>query len=98
MELIEDQRRRGGPGKSAQPKIPPPPPRSPPPAPQPSLPSRTEQANPKRKKERKGKDMMETGRSRPTRKEEAQQAVKQQKVSQVSSRGAEMTDIQALMP
>ena len=36
---------------------------------------------------------METGRSRPTREEEAQQAAKQQKVSQVSSRGAEMIDI-----
>ena len=37
---------------------------------------------------------MKTGRSRPTREEEAQQAAKQQKVSQVSSRGAERTNIQ----
>ena len=42
MELIEDQPGRGGPGKSVQPKLPPPPSKSPPPTPQPSLPSRTE--------------------------------------------------------
>ena len=98
MELIEDQPGRRGPGKSAQPKLPPPPPRSPPPAPQPSLPSRTEQANPKRKSEQKGKDVMETRRSRPTHKKEAQRAAKQQKVSQVSNRGAERIDIQPPEP
>ena len=85
MELIEDQSRRGGPGKSAQPKLLPPPPKSPPFAPQPSLPFRTEQADPKRKIDQKGKDVMEIGRSRPTREKEAQRAAKQQKVSQVSS-------------
>ena len=42
MELIKDQPGRGGPGKFAQPKLPPLPPKSPPPAPQPSLPSKTE--------------------------------------------------------
>ena len=41
---------------------------------------------------------METGRSRPTHEEEAQRATKQQKVSQVSSRGAERTDIQPPRP
>ena len=85
MELIKNQPRRGGPRKFAQPKLPPPPSKSPHLAPQPNLPSRTEQANPKRKSEQKGKDVMETRRSHPTRKEEAQRAVKQQKVSQVSS-------------
>ena len=49
LELIKNQLGKGGPGKSAQPKLPPPPPKSPPLAPQPSLPSRTEQADPKRK-------------------------------------------------
>ena len=93
MELIKDQSRRGETGKSAQPKLPPLPPKSPLPAPQPSLPFRTEQADPKRKKVQKGKDVMEIGRSRPTREEEAQRAAKQQKVSQVSSRDAERTDI-----
>ena len=57
-----------------------------------------EQANLKRKREQKGKEVMETGRSRPTREEEAQRAVKQQKVSQVSSRGAERTDTHPLEP
>ena len=33
MKFIEDQRRRGGPGKFVQPKLPPPPPKSPPRAP-----------------------------------------------------------------
>ena len=41
---------------------------------------------------------METGRSHPTHEEETQRAVKQQKVSQVSSRGAERTDTHPLEP
>ena len=98
MELINDQSGRRGPGKSAQPKLPPPLPKSPSPAPQPFLPSKTEQVDQKRKREQKGKDVMETGRSRPTHEEKAQRAAKQQKVSQVSSRGAERTDIQPLEP
>ena len=56
MELIEDQPRRGAPGKSTQPKLPPPPPKSPLPPPQPSLPSRPEPADPKRKRKQKGKE------------------------------------------
>mgnify|MGYP006869239236 FL=1 len=72
MELIEDQLGRGAPGKSTQPKLPPPPPKSPLPPPQPSLPSRPEPTHPKRKKEQKGKDVVETERSRPTREDEAQ--------------------------
>ena len=51
MELIEDQPVKRGPAKSAQPKFPPPLSKSPPLAPRPSLPSRTKQANSKRKKE-----------------------------------------------
>ena len=92
MELIEDQLGKGGPGKSAQPKLPPPLPKSPTRVPQPTLPksptrvpqptlpSRIEQADPKRRREQKGKDVTETGRLRPTHEEEAQQAAKQQKV------------------
>ena len=98
MELIEDQPGRGALGKSTQSKLPPPPPKSPPLAPQPSLPFMIEQANLKRKREQKGKEVMETGRSRPTREEEVQRAAKQQKVSQVSSRGAERTNIQPPEP
>ena len=98
MELIEGQLGRGGPGKFAQPKLPPPLPNSPPRAPQPNLPSRTEQPDLKRRIEQKGKDVMETGRSRPTHEEKAQRAAKQQKVSQVPSGRVERTDIQPLGP
>ena len=72
MELIENQPRKGGPGKSIQPKFPPLPPKSPLHAPQPTLPSRVEQVDPKRRREQKGKDMVETGRLRPTSEDEAQ--------------------------
>ena len=41
---------------------------------------------------------MKTGRSRPTREEEAQQAAKQQKVSQESHRGVERVDTQPPEP
>ena len=51
MELIKNQPGRGGPGKFAQPKLPPPPLKSPPRASQPTLPSRIEQADPKRRRE-----------------------------------------------
>ena len=81
MELIEDQPRKGALGKSTQPKLPPPPSKSPPHAPQPIRP---EPANPKRRRKQKGKEVVETRRSRPTREEEAQQATKQQKVSHMS--------------
>ena len=41
---------------------------------------------------------METGRSRPTHEDEAQQAVKQQKVSQASQQGVERGGNQPLEP
>ena len=72
MELIEDQPGRGASRKSTQPKLPPPPPKSPLPPPPKSLPSRTEPADRKRKKEQKGKNVVVTKRSRPTREDEAQ--------------------------
>ena len=87
MELIKDQPGRGALGKSTQPKLPPPPPKSPFPPSQPSLPSKLEPADSKRKREQKGKDVMETGRSRPTREDKAQRVAKQQKVSHASQRG-----------
>ena len=58
--------RSGETGKSAQPKLPPPTPRSPPRAPLPTLPFRTEQVDPKKRREQKGKDIMETGKPRPS--------------------------------
>ena len=77
MELIKDQPGRGALGKSTQPKLPPPSPKSPLPPPQPSLPSRPEPADPKRKREEKRKDVVETGKSCPTHEDEAQRAMKQ---------------------
>ena len=70
MKLIENQPGKGGPGKSVQPKLPPPPPKSPLRAPQPNLPSRTKQVDPKKRREQKGKDVIETGRTHPTSEEE----------------------------
>ena len=93
MELIENQLGKGGPGKSAQPKLPPPPPKSPLYAPLPTFPSRVEQVDPKRRREQKGKDVVEIGRPRPTSEEEAQQVAKQQKVNHAPNRGAERGDI-----
>ena len=81
MELIKDQPGRGALRKYTQPKLPPTPLKSPPPAPQPLRPK---PADPKRKREQKGKDVVDIGRSCPTREDEAQRAAKQQKVSHVS--------------
>ena len=76
MELIEDQPVRGAPGKSTQPKLPPPPPKSHLPPPQPSMPFRLEPTDSKRKRKQKGKDVVETERSHRTREVEAQRVVK----------------------
>ena len=66
MDLIESQLGRDALRKSAQPKLPPPPPKSPLPPPQPPVPHRPDPADPKRKREQKGKEIVETGRSRST--------------------------------
>ena len=58
QELLESQPGRGEARKPSQPKLPPPPPRSPPRAPQPPPPSKTEQVDPKRRREPKGKEVM----------------------------------------
>ena len=80
MDLIESQPEKDAPGKSTQPKLPPPPPKSPFPPPQLSLPSKPEPANPKRKREQKGKEVVEAGRSCPVHEDETQRAAKQQKI------------------
>ena len=72
MELIENQPGKGVPGKSTQSQILPPLLKSPPPAPQPPQSIRPEPADPKRKREQKRKEVIETGRSRSTCEEEAQ--------------------------
>ena len=68
LDLIKSQPRKDAPGKSTQPQLPPPP--------QPSLPPRAESLDPKRKREQRGKEVLEAGRPRPTLEEETQQAVK----------------------
>ena len=98
QELLEIQPGRGEAGKPSQPKLPPPPPKSPPRAPQPPPPSRTEQVDPKRRREPKGEEAMEARRPCPSNKEKAHRASKQQKTSHAPSRGAERVDIQLLEP
>ena len=71
MELIENQLGKSASGKSTQSQIPPPFPKSLPPAPHRPQPIRLEATNPKRKREQKGKDVIETGRPRPIYEDEA---------------------------
>ena len=94
QELLESQPGRGEAGRFVQPKLPPPPPKSPPRAPQPPLPSRTEQPDPKRRREPKGNEVMETGRTHSSSEEEACRPTKQLKISNVPSRGLEMEELQ----
>ena len=78
MELIENQPRKNAPGKPTQSQILSLPTRSPPPTPhQPLQPVRADVAELKRRKELKGKDVVNAGKSRPTREEDAQRATKQ---------------------
>ena len=76
MELIKSQPEKDAPRKSTQPRLPPPPPKSPLPPSQPFLPSRPDPADPKRKREQKGKDVVDSRRSRPAHEDETQRAVK----------------------
>ena len=76
MELIKNQPGKSAPGRPAQSQIPPPPTKFPSPAPhqppyQPPQSIRAEAADLKRRREQKGKDVVDTGKSRPTREEEA---------------------------
>ena len=76
MDLIESQPERDASGKSAQPKLPPPLPKSPLPPPQPPQPPRLDHADPKRKKEQKGKEVVDARRSRLVHENETQRAAK----------------------
>ena len=93
QELLKSHPVRGEARKPSQPKLPPPLPKSPPRIPQPPPPSRTEQVDPKRRREPKGKEAMKTGRARPSNEDEAHRASKQQKTNHGPSRGAEREDI-----
>ena len=67
MDFIESQPERDALGKSMQPKLSPPPPKSLFPPPQPPRP---DYADPKRKREKKGKEVVDVGRSRPAHEDE----------------------------
>ena len=98
QELLESQPVRGETGRPTQPKLPPPPPKSPPRAPQPAPPSRTEQPDPMRRREPKGKEVMKTGRTHSSSEDEAHRPTKQLKISNAPSRGPEMGELQQPEP
>ena len=86
MELMENQLEKNAPAKSTQSQIPSLPSKSPPLAPHqpshhPPQPVRADAAELKRRREQKGKDVVDAGKSRPTREEDAQRTAKQQKTS-----------------
>ena len=85
QELLESQPGRGEAGKPSQPKLPPPLPKSPHRAPQPPPSSRIEQVDPKRRRELKGKEVMEPGRPRSSSEEKAHRPFKQQRTSHAPS-------------
>nr|XP_023928937.1 actin cytoskeleton-regulatory complex protein PAN1-like [Quercus suber] len=87
MDLIEDQPGRGVPRKSTQPQLSPPP-KSPLPPPSTSQPSRPEAHDPKRRREPKDKNVVETGGPRPTHEDEIQHAAKEQKLDDERKRQA----------
>ena len=98
QELLESQPGRGEAGRPAQPKLSPPPHKSPLRAPQPPPPSKTEQPDPKRRREPKGKEVIETGRTRPSSEEEAHRPTKQQKISYAPSRRPKRGEVQLPEP
>ena len=98
QELLESQLGRGEAGKPSQPKLPPPPPKSPPRAPQPPPPSRIEQVDPKRRREPKGKEVMEPRRPHSSSEEEAHRPFKQQRTSHAPNRESERGDVQLPEP
>ena len=94
LDLIESQPGKDALGKSTQPQLPPPHPKLPPPSPQPSLPLKVEPVDLKRKREQKGKEVLEAGRPCPTLEEETQLATKQQKTGQAGQRGSKRRESQ----
>ena len=98
QELLESQPGRGEAGKPFQSQLPPPSPNSPPRAPQPPPPFRVEQVDPKRRKELKGKEVMEPERPHSSSEEEAHRPTKQQRTSHAPNRGSERGDVQLPEP
>ena len=103
LELMEGQPGKSAPSKSTQSQTPSLPTRSPLPTPhrpsrQPPQPARPDAAELKRRKEQKGKEVVDVGKSRPPRKENAQRAAKQQKTRHQAPRGQERSDSQLSEP
>ena len=91
------------PAKSTQSQAPSFPARTPPPAPrqptrQPPQPARSDTADLKRRREQKGKEVADVGKSHPTREEDTQRAAKQQKTRHQVTRGQERSDSQLPEP
>ena len=72
QDLLESQWGKDVPGKVAQSKPPTPPP--------PALPLQLEPARLKRKRELKGKEVMDTGKTHPSQRDEAQKVAKKIKM------------------
>ncbi|XP_030948961.1 uncharacterized protein LOC115972867 [Quercus lobata] len=103
LELMEGQPGKSAPAKSTPSQASSLPARSPSPAPhqpprqspQPALPNAVEL---QRRKEQKGKEVADMGKSHPTREEDAQQAAKLQKTRHQVVRGQERSDSQLSEP
>ena len=65
---------------------------------QPPPPSRIEQPDPKRRREPKGKEVVETGKTRSSSEEDAHRPTKQLKISNAPSRGLEKGEVQQPQP
>ena len=78
QDLLESQPGKDAPGKVAQSKLPTPPP---------ALPLQLEPAGLKRKREPKGKEVMDTGKIHPSQEDEAQRAAKKIKIGQKGVEG-----------
>ncbi|XP_030964798.1 chromo domain-containing protein cec-1-like [Quercus lobata] len=99
LELMKGQPGKNVPAKtipsqasSLPTRSPPPAPRQPPrSSPQPALPNAAEQ---KRRREQKGKDVVDTSKSRPNREEKAQRAAKQQKTKHQAARDQDKSNSQ----
>ena len=98
LRVAGEPARKGRSWEACPTKLPPPPPKSPLRAPQPPPPSKTEQPDLKKRREPKGKEVMEIGRPHPSIEEEAHRPTNQQRVSHAPSRGPEMGEAQLPEP
>ncbi|XP_065626486.1 uncharacterized protein LOC112010771 [Quercus suber] len=88
----------GQPGRVVEKQVQVQPPSLPPPSPQSSQPTVTEPSDPKRRREPKGKEVMDTGRTHTTSEGEDQRTAKQQKTSHETQREMDKTTTQSSDP